>query len=175
MWLTRRHSQIINDSLELATQATNVVDYNKQVKCPGCTTKCGSPQTARPASVLYYLEVSTFRFVLVSLVKLVDSETCPSCFYSQELNKITNLHASLIAEFFVHRFQPNHSIPTKNTGFYCTRRSRQFFSQKPLRNNLLCRQNAALKPINWRRQILSCKQTRCKTDSASISFWFLNS
>ena len=65
---------------------------------------------ARLASVLYYLEVSTFRFVLISVIKLligtrkqarfVDSETCPSCFHNQELNKMTNLHASLIAEFF---------------------------------------------------------------------------
>ena len=95
------------------------MDYNKQRKCAGCTTglgECGS-QMARLASVLYYLEVSTFRFVLISVIKLligtrkharfVDSETCPSCFHNQELNKMTNLHASLIAEFFV---QTNHLL-----------------------------------------------------------------
>ena len=93
---------------EIATQATNVVDYNKQGKCSGCTTglgECGSP-IARPVSVLYYLEMSTFWFVLVSLIKrlietrkhaiFVDSETCPSCFHDQELNEMSNSPVSLI-------------------------------------------------------------------------------
>ena len=68
--------------------------------------ECGShvARLATVASVLYYLKVSTFRFVFVSLIKLligtrnharfVDSETCPSCYYNQELNKTTNSHDS---------------------------------------------------------------------------------
>lgn len=88
------------------------MDYKKQGKCPRCTTclcECGL-HIARLASALYYLEVSTFWFVLdQSLIRLalgtlkharfVDSETCPPCFHNQELHKMTNSHSSLTAEF----------------------------------------------------------------------------
>ena len=40
-----------------------------------------------------------FSLVLIETRKhaiFVDSETCPSCFHNQELNKMSNSHASLI-------------------------------------------------------------------------------
>ena len=121
--------------------------------------ECGS-HIVRLASILLYLEVSTFRFVLVSFKKrlirtrkharIVDSETCASCFHNQKLITMTNSHASLSKS-------SNRTIcfSTENTASFGTRGS---FLTELLRNKLSCRQIAACN-----RQT---GETRCKTISA---------
>ena len=110
---------------------------------------------------------------------MLNSKTCHSCFHNQELNKLTNSHARLIAEFFVHLFQPKfprkqlyHLLSNQNYWFSWLNSKHPeikaiFLTETSLKTKLCANKlQCAIKELtNWRQQIVSCKQTHYKTDS----------